>query len=387
MKQNFKLIYAIVIVTIFGLIGGGVGEILTRVYILQDAYNVPMLGELNISGNNNPSLVIRDAKKVVVEQNEKIREVSVAAGQSIVGIFKRVAPDSRTAPTAAYLLDQETAQGFIITSDGWLITNFVPDAIKINKEQEPKIDQKTISEVKNNYVVVSKDGRIFQLDNVIYDRLTGYSFWHINARDLLVRNIANRTDIGNGVNALALNWDSWTQSVQVIGQKQNHDGYAKSSDSCQSELVLAADLNTKFYGTFLFNLNGDIIALIDKDGKALPIYGFSGIINSILKSKNIARPKLGAYYVNLADQLSADGKISKGGLISKGSSGIAIEKGSAAEIAGLKEGDIILSINTIEIDRNNDLCAVIAGLNAGEEVVLSYERKGEIKQVKIKLGS
>jgi putative serine protease PepD len=94
---------------------------------------------------------------------------------------------------------------------------------------------------------------------------------------------------------------------------------------------------------------------------------------------------LGVNYRNLAEELTADGKSRKGAILAKNGNDPAIVKGGPAEIAGLKEGDIIISVNSAEIDRNNDLCAIIAGFASGDEVVVAYERNGESKQVKIKL--
>lgn len=358
------------------------GEILTRVYILQDNYNVPMYGELNLSGNNGPNFVIRDPKKVVVEQNEKVKETADTDGQSIVGIFKKIADKNKS---GSYSLDQETAQGLILTSDGWLITGFVPENVKIQKDQQPNFDAKTVSEILKNYVVITKNGNIFEPDNLVYDKMTGYSFWHVNARDLLVINFSNASDIQNGQTALALNWDGWMQVTQIVGQK-NESSTIRSSDSCLNRLVLEKNLNEKFNGTFLFNLNNDAMAVISANGDIIPIYNFSGVIKGILRNKKIVRPVLGINYLNLSDQLSADGKTRKGVLISKNGDKPGVIKGSPAEKIGLKEGDIITTVNNIQLDNNNDLCAILAGFVPGDEIAIEYERNGELKQAKIKLG-
>ena len=78
----------------FALLAGIVGELLARSYLINSAFNIPLLGEINVSDSNSDmsSFVIREAKKVVVEQNDKTAETANAVSGSIVGIFKKKNP-------------------------------------------------------------------------------------------------------------------------------------------------------------------------------------------------------------------------------------------------------------------------------------------------------
>ena len=79
-------------------------------------------------------------------------------------------------------------------------------------------------------------------------------------------------------------------------------------------------------------------------------------------------------------------KYDKGAIISKDQKGIAIVKNSPADLAGFKEGDIIISINDIELNNNNNLSNIISQYTAGEEVKIIYERNEEEKEAKVTLG-
>ena len=71
--------------------------------------------------DQNSALIIRDAKKVVIEQNEKIADTISASESLLMGLFKKN-------NSGQYDLTKVEAQALVLTSDGWLITNQVsPD--------------------------------------------------------------------------------------------------------------------------------------------------------------------------------------------------------------------------------------------------------------------
>ena len=93
MENNNKnpLVVIIVISLLFGIAGGIGGEIFARVYLLQNAYKVPLFGEINVPQNvyGGSNLIIESPKKVIVEQNTKVLETVNSAKKNIVGIFIR----------------------------------------------------------------------------------------------------------------------------------------------------------------------------------------------------------------------------------------------------------------------------------------------------------
>jgi len=64
----------------------------------------------------------------------------------------------------------------------------------------------------------------------------------------------------------------------------------------------------------------------------------------------------------------------------------AVTADSAAEKAGIKEGDIILEINEEKITTKNPLSVIIVKYNPGEEIKLKILREGEEKEVQLILG-
>ena len=69
--------------------------------------------------------------------------------------------------------------------------------------------------------------------------------------------------------------------------------------------------------------------------------------------------------------------VDKGALIIKTDNSPGVFPGSPAEIAGLKEGDVIIRFNDKEIDTNRALGQVIENCDVGDEVEITYVRGTE----------
>jgi membrane-associated protease RseP (regulator of RpoE activity) len=68
---------------------------------------------------------------------------------------------------------------------------------------------------------------------------------------------------------------------------------------------------------------------------------------------------------------------------------VTIEKvieGTAAEKAGLKDGDVILAVDGTEVGSAEDLVKLVSSHKAGERVTVTIERDGAKQKVKVKLG-
>ena len=73
-QSNNKIIYIVIISTIFGLASGVIGSMVSRVYVLEKAFNIPLLGYSYLDSDKTGNLVIQGARKVVIEQNAKVEE-------------------------------------------------------------------------------------------------------------------------------------------------------------------------------------------------------------------------------------------------------------------------------------------------------------------------
>jgi S1-C subfamily serine protease len=139
--------------------------------------------------------------------------------------------------------------------------------------------------------------------------------------------------------------------------------------------------------SFIFDLSGGLAGSIGKDGEIKTIESYLPCVNCLLNSKKLNYPSLGVFYADLSKLIDPKQKgANRGALIQKNSQGVAVLPGSPAQKAGLKEGDLLLSVNNIEINGSNDLARLISGFTPGETVSISYERSGTISTVNVVLG-
>jgi len=354
------------------------GGVIAYSYFFNDVYNLPCFGEIEYKNGLKPGIVIREAKKVVVEQDVKINEIINNTQTSIVGIFKKVKISSnkesldnqKFSLKEFYYVKDRVGQGLVVTSDGWIMTTFNP------------YKNKTFNEDKflQNYVVATKD-QIYTIDKVLVDKFGPFVFLHIDTRDLPVKSFADNDEILVGEEVIAVNYElsAWITYISYYGPNKE---LIKFSDENNLEIKLSNSPNKEFFGAFVFDLSGKVVAFIDSEGNIIPIDNIKNVVNSLLKYQKIKRPSLGIYYIDLQDLIRYDSNVKKGAIIyNEGKR--AIVKDSVAQKAGLQKGDIIVSINNIYIDKFNDLSSVIQDYLAGDKITITYLRGGKENNVDI----
>ncbi|CAK2515824.1 periplasmic serine endoprotease DegP [Vibrio crassostreae] len=153
-----------------------------------------------------------------------------------------------------------------------------------------------------------------------------------------------------------------------------------------------AAINSGNSGGALVNLNGELIgintAILGPNGGnvgigfAIPSNMMKNLTEQILDFGEVKRGMLGVQGGEITSELAeALGyESSKGAFVSQ------VVPDSAADDAGLKAGDIIVSINGKRIDTFSELRAKVATLGAGKEIELGVVRDGKNKTFDVTLG-
>ena len=388
-----KLIYIILISTIFGLASGTVGALMARVYLLENEFNIPLFGEINVSdqGGYGSSLIIQGAKKVVVEQNTKVSDTVAAVKSGLVGIFPRIATSSNgvvkgtSTPfdiSAYYQLNNEIGQGFVITSDGWIMSSYTPLEYKdLPKDEESRAV--AIKKIVFDYVIIDSGAKVHLIKNIVVDELTGLSFWRIEARDLPVKKFNLDPDTASQL-VLAVSWDGYSWLSTLIGQFDLVETPLKSSDQYLSVLIPEQAVPKQFVGSFVFNLSSELLAFIDDQGQLMPVSNYLSCINCLLNDEEIKRPVLGVNYIDLSRLTKEENKNKMiGALISADANGVAVLKDSPAARAGLRVGDTIVSVDNNELKNGNTLNKQINRLTPGDEIEIIYLRNNQRRSVNV----
>ncbi len=123
---------------------------------------------------------------------------------------------------------------------------------------------------------------------------------------------------------------------------------------------------------------------------ALPINRAKKIWEDIKKYGRICRPKLGIRYYLVNEEIKAKYNLpfDYGAFIIFKSfpNQEGIIPGGPAEMAKLKEGDIILSIDDKKIDKDFILAEFLEQYKIGEKIKISYWREGKENEVEVELG-
>lgn len=141
----------------------------------------------------------------------------------------------------------------------------------------------------------------------------------------------------------------------------------------------------------LFNMRGEVVGInsqiYTRSGGyqgvsfSIPIDVAMGVSTQLQAHGHVTRGKLGVVIQNV-DQGLADSfglPNPEGALVSS------VEKGGAAERAGVEPGDVILKLNGETVNQSTELPAVVAGLAPGTTVKLELWRNHASREVSVKL--
>lgn len=373
--NNFWLLLSLAIVC--GLAAGILGESLSRNYLIKESSSFS--GEVNLSNLNtiDSGLIIRDAKKVVVNQDVKISEAISNVRPVLVGVFKEV-PDRTPAESRLagyYQLDNPLFIGLVITADGWVVAAAPEDT---QKELKAK-----------SYVAVSGDKQVYKIDK--FSTLSGPNgdnllVFHLSgASNLPVKKIVSRSELSLGQTLLVIKGlDSvWPTTLTALTKSPS----VQSSDFMGANLALAGGNLDGWEDAFVFNLAGDLVALVSNEQKVIPAFSYHSSWQSLVKGETTKSPYLGVNYLDLSVVKTEATSLTKGAWLYPTEDNPAILAGSPAAAVGLQADDIITWVNNQELDASHDLAEVVSSYKPGDSLILTYWRGSEEKEVTVKLGS
>ncbi len=383
-KQKTNLLLVAISASAFGLLSGLAGLLIGQNYFF-DIFSswMPNTGSVNYQSNTDSKQInslIESAKRIINEKSNENKETAVLALNSLVGIFEKkqnIALEKNSKEnfdlSDYYYLNENIGQGLIITSDGWIL---VP-----NNPSSP-IEKEKISQ----FLAISKNKNIYEIDDYKETGIDSYVFLHLaEADNLPVKSFffASKLDVGQTL--IAVDWSGNSFPVSVL-KKDHADEIVKNSDSSEENITLSTDLSDYFKDAFIFDLENRVVGGFTEKNDFISIDDMQRLILGLLQDKEIKRPSLGVTYSNLSEFAIKDTAYEKGALLVSSDKKPAVKPGSAAELAGLKEGDIILSVNNATLNADWDLADLLKKYSAGEEIDILYSRAGEEKIAKVILG-
>lgn len=312
-----------------------------------------------------------------------IASVANSVSKSVVSIITSTAQrsliNSESSATAA-------GTGFILSSDGYIATNkhVVSGATKIG--------------------VLLDDGTAFEdVELIGTDPLNDFAIIKIkDAKDLTPIKLGDSKTISAGQQVIAIgNALGAYQNSVTSGIISGKGRSLTATDSSRTQIETLSDMiqtdaaiNGGNSGGPLLNAAGEVIGINtayasqgNNVGFAIPISSVKGIINNVLKGQGFERAVIGVRYINLTPTIAKQKKldINHGALISSSKGNNAIIPGSAGDKAGLKENDVITSVNGVEIGVSGSLSSLIGEYSVGDTVTLTIIRNGKTEDLELTL--
>lgn len=339
--------------------------------------------------------VIRPDTAQTIDANRE--KIVLQQGEIVADVFKKVSPSTvaitteSVSETRRYFgtgsVEQGAGSGIIISSDGYILTN---------KHVVPSGNSARLT-------VVLADGTAYSDVTVVgRDPLNDIAFLKINgAKDLPAVDLGNSDDVQPGQQVVAIGnaLGEFRNSVTsgIISGKgrpiQASDG-SGASEQLENLLQTDAAINPGNSGGPLVTLDGKVVGIntaISEEGQAvgfaIPINDAKGLIGTVLKQGKIVRPYLGVRYVNLdkttAERFELD--VTKGAYVIGNAGAQAVAPRGPAEKAGIKSGDIITKVDTVEINEEHSLASALAPFTPGTKVTLTYIRDGKTQTTSVTL--
>lgn len=376
---QFFLVLLLAIMIFFAGAAGGVGGVL----FFSTNGGETLANKLGFNFKNL-SIPTISTQKMILEESNAIIDASTKVSGAVVSITTK----STTTDVFGQTYESDGAgSGFIITSDGLILTN-----------------KHVVADATAKYTVVMKDGTTYDATIQSTDPVYDLAVIKINARNLPVVELgdSDQLQVGQWVIAVGNALGKFQNSVTagVISSKnrqiQASDSSGSSTETLSGLLQTDAAINPGNSGGPLVNLAGQVIGIdtavasnAQGIGFAIPINTVKSAIDSIKKTGKIVRPYLGVRYFEITPDVakSSNLPVDHGALVQRGSglTDFAVVPGSPADKAGIVENDIIESVNGTAIDGNNTLLSLIQQYQVGDTVTLKVLSKGKEKDVKVTL--
>ena len=165
-----------------------------------------------------------------------------------------------------------------------------------------------------------------------------------------------------------------------------------SSTNTMSLIQMDASVSPGNSGGGLFNMNGELIGLVNAKssssdaeglGFAIPINDAIQVAQDLLENGYVSgRPYMGITYIAVTDaQTAAQLNVNAYGVYV-----VDVVQGGLADKAGLKAGDRIVSIDGTEIAQKDDLGTLMQQHTAGDTLSITVARDGQMQTVSLTLG-
>ena len=363
--------------------------------IVRSAVALVLAAAMGFAGGFVGARVGNAGNKVVIQQVERT-DSSAASGTAVASggmttsqVSEMVSPSVVVITTEQVVYSQWSwygqnqvesgaGSGVIISSDGYILTcaHVVSGASQITV---------TIGDTDYTATVVGKDDT------------SDVAVLKIDATGLTPATVGDSDSLSVGDSVLAvgnplgeLGGTVTSGIVSALNRSVTIQG--TSSTNTMSLIQMDASVSPGNSGGGLFNMNGELIGLVNAKssssdaeglGFAIPINDAIQVAQDLLENGYVSgRPYMGITYIAVTDaQTAAQLNVNAYGVYV-----VDVVQGGPADKAGLKVGDRIVSIDGTEIAQKDDLGTLMQQHTAGDTLSITVARDGQMQTVSLTLG-
>lgn len=335
------------------LLFGGASGIGVSLWMLRSSsdYQASLFGRpgsLHLSEQRPPQVPERETDIVVA--------LRAHGSYGIVGIY----PDGSVLSPQSVPADP-SLQGIVLTSDGWIWTS--PSA--------PFTHQP----------VVAYNGSFYSVQTQIPDPSTNSLFLKIEASGLPVTAFGNTTTLQKGDRLFLLPREDHLFPVTFSGFTRVSSP-TSSIENPLKRLRLSPDLTPIDRGGMLITAEGKLVAMVavasDATLSVIPIESILPSIKSLLKEGTVKRPFIGLSVSSWLEQSVSPGEnlfhVGRGVRVTS------VDPTGPAAKAGLRVGDILLTLDDQPISLMSSLDQLFLNYVPGDTLVFHIQRSGSPEQ-------
>lgn len=300
----------------------------------------------------------------------KTKEFRQYAVNPLYEFFFGEQPDVEARPILGF------GSGVVISSKGYIITN------------------NHVIAGSDEIVVVLNDKREFSAELIGTDPTTDIALLKIEADNLSTLGFGDSDALQLGEWVLAIgNPYNLTSTVTagIVSAKARNVGILRNEFSIEAFIQTDAAVNPGNSGGALINTRGELVgintAIATQTGAfagysfAVPVSIVEKVVNDLIEFGAVQRAILGVRITDVTAELAREMDIEQieGVYISS------VQPDGAAREAGIKDGDVVISINKVRINSSSELQEQVSRYRPGEEIEVVVRRDGELKQFDVVL--
>lgn len=299
--------------------------------------------------------------------------ISKQLGPSVVGIKVSYTAQTFFGSTEA----EGQGSGIIYSKDGYIITNYHVISEAINNE-------------KAKVTVILSTGDTVDAKVIGGDEVTDIAVVKVDKTDLVAAEFGDSDAIEVGELAVAIGnplGEEFAGSV-TVGYISAVNRTITSGGTTYNLIQTDAAINSGNSGGPLVNTSGKVIGIntakisatgVEGMGFSIPINEVLPIVEELITNKKVARPYIGISGVSISETDAKRYALVIGVYVQS------VEIKSPAELAGIKQGDVICEVNGTKVTSVAEINVIKNKLKIGDKLTLKVYSNKEYKDITVTL--